>query len=133
MDGKFRCLQLTPLRHRLARGYPVSTSLARFGHNVRPLIAKHPVTGRKILNYNEAFVSHIVGKTTSESNSLKTYLAGHMNKPEDQLRWRWSRGDLAMWDNRVTMHYALADYLPQHRCLNRITVVRDRRACNWSL
>jgi taurine dioxygenase len=37
-------------------------------------------------------------------------------------------GDLAMWDNRVTMHYALADYLPRYRGMNRVTVVCDRRA-----
>jgi taurine dioxygenase len=99
-----------------------------FGHNIRPLIATHPVTGRKFLNFNEAFVTHIVGLTTNDSSSLKAFLANHMNKPEDQVRWRWSLGDLAMWDNRVTMHYALSDYLPQYRCMNRVTVVHDRRA-----
>ena len=102
--------------------------VTRFGHNIRPLVGQHPVTGRKYLNFNETFVSHIVGLTTNEANALKTYLANHMNKPEDQLRWRWSNGDLAMWDNRVTMHYAVADYLPEYRCMNRVTVIRDRRA-----
>jgi taurine dioxygenase len=102
--------------------------VSQFGHNVRPLIGTHPVTGRKFLNFNEAFVTHIVGFTTNDSSSLKTFLANHMNKPEDQVRWRWSAGDLAMWDNRVTMHYALADYSPNYRCMNRVTVTRDRRA-----
>lgn len=105
----------------------LNESVPRFGHNIRPLIGMHPVTNRKFLNFNEAFVSHIVGLTTNDANSLKTFLANHMNKPEDQVRWRWSSGDLAMWDNRVTMHYALADYLPQYRCMNRVTVIRDRR------
>jgi taurine dioxygenase len=105
----------------------LNDSVPRFGHNIRPLIGTHPVTGRKFLNYNEAFVTHILGMTTNESTSLRTVLANHMNKPEDQMRWRWQSGDLAMWDNRVTMHYALADYLPQNRCMNRITVVADRR------
>lgn len=102
--------------------------MARFGHMVRPLIATHPVTGRRFLNFNEAFVTHIVGMTTNESNAMRTWLANHMNKPEIQMRFRWSKGALAMWDNRVTMHYAVADYLPAYRCMNRITVVRDRRA-----
>lgn len=106
----------------------LNESVPRFGHTIRPLVSAHPVTGRKFLNFNEAFVSHIVGMTTNESNSLKTYLANHMNKPEDQVRWRWRADDLAVWDNRVTMHYAVADYLPQYRCMHRITVVRDRRA-----
>jgi taurine dioxygenase len=103
-------------------------SVGRFGHQIRPLIGEHPVTGRKFLNFNEAFVTHIVGLTTNEANALKTYLANHMNKPEDQIRWRWRAGDVAMWDNRVTMHYAVADYLPQYRCMNRVTVVHDGRA-----
>jgi taurine dioxygenase len=106
----------------------LNESVQSFGHNIRPLVGVHPVTGRKYLNFNEAFTSHIVGLTTNDANSLKTFLANHMNKPEDQVRWRWSPGDLAMWDNRVTMHYALADYLPEYRCMNRVTVIRDRRA-----
>lgn len=105
----------------------LNEGVRQFGHNIRPLVGEHPVTGRKFLNFNEAFVTHIVGMTTNEANALKTYLANHMNRPEDQMRWRWSNGDLAMWDNRVTMHYAVADYLPQRRRMNRITVVRDRR------
>ena len=51
-----------------------------------------------------------------------------MNKPEDQMRWKWSTGDMVMWDNRVTMHYAVSDYMPHYRCMNRITVVNDIRA-----
>jgi len=105
----------------------LNESVSRFGHNIRPLVSQHPVTGRKFLNFNEAFVAHIVGMTTNEANTLKTFLANHMNRPEDQMRWRWQSGDLAMWDNRVTMHYAVADYLPDYRCMNRITVVHDRR------
>lgn len=106
----------------------LNESMGRFGHRVRPLIDRHPVTGRSFLNFNEAFVSHIVGLTTNESNALRTYLANHMNRPEDQIRWRWQAGDIAMWDNRITMHYAVADYLPQYRRMNRVTVVDDGRA-----
>lgn len=105
----------------------LNESMGRFGHKIRPLIGKHPITQRKFLNFNEAFVNHIVGLTTNESNALKTFLVNHMNRPEDQIRWRWQVGDIAMWDNRVTMHYAVADYLPQYRCMNRITVVKDAR------
>jgi taurine dioxygenase len=105
----------------------LTESVTQFGHNIRPLVGVHPVSGVKFLNFNEAFVTHIVGFTPNESSSLMTFLANHMNLPEDQVRWRWSNGDLAMWDNRVTMHYAVADYSPQYRCMNRVTIVRDRR------
>ena len=108
----------------------LNDAVGRFGHRVRPLIEQHPVTGRAFLNFNEAFVTHIKGLTTNEANSLKTWLANHMNRPELQVRWRWQAGDLAMWDNRVTMHYAVADYLPAYRCMNRVTVVHDRRVPN---
>lgn len=50
-----------------------------------------------------------------------------MNKPEDQMRWRWQSGDVAIGDNRLTMHDAVADYLPVYRCMNRITIILDRR------
>ncbi len=99
----------------------------KMGSYIRPLVAEHPITGRKFLNFNEAFVTHILGLSSNESNSLKVFLANHMNKPEDQVRWRWQKDDIAMWDNRVSMHYAVADYLPQSRTMNRITVLQDRK------
>jgi len=75
---------------------------------------------------NQESVSSCVMLTT-DANALKVWIAGHMNAPEDQMRWRWKAGDMAMWDNRVTQHYAVADYLPAYRCMNRVTVGRDRR------
>ena len=136
LDGLVAVHDLGDFRNNIVEGENDSSAAAerlndavpRFGHHLRPLIDTHPVTGRKFLNFNEAFVSQIVGMTTNDSLSIRTWLANHMNKPEDQMRWRWSAGDLAMWDNRVTMHYALADYLPNYRYMNRITVVHDRRA-----
>lgn len=124
--GDFRNSFVQPAGNR-DRSEALGEAVHRFGHQLRPLIARHPVTGRKYLNFNEAFVTHIAGLTTNEANSLKTYLANHMNKPEFQMRWRWRAGDLVMWDNRVTMHYAVADYLPAHRVMNRVTIVRDSR------
>ncbi|MEO3417266.1 TauD/TfdA family dioxygenase [Roseovarius sp. CAU 1744] len=127
LEGLEAVHDLGDFRNSFAGKEKLDSAVARFGHMVRPLIGTHPVTGRKFLNYNEAFVTHILGLTTNESNSLRVWLANHMNRPEDQVRWRWKAGDLAMWDNRCTMHYAVADYLPAYRCMNRITVVRDRR------
>ncbi len=106
----------------------IKEGFAKMGVSIKPLIDSHPVTGRRFLNFNEAFATHIDGMTTTDANALKTMLAAHMNKPDDQMRWRWKAGDMAMWDNRVTQHYAVADYLPAYRCMNRVTVVRDGRA-----
>ena len=106
----------------------LNLNVHKFGHNIRPIIGTHPITKKKFLNFNESFSSYIIGLTINESNSLKTFLSNHMNKPEDQMRWKWSKGDMVMWDNRVTMHYAVSDYMPHYRCMNRITVVNDIRA-----
>ncbi|MEM9499475.1 MAG: TauD/TfdA family dioxygenase [Pseudomonadota bacterium] len=111
----------------------LNQSVAAFGHRLRPMIGHHPITGRPFLNFNEAFVTHIAGLTTNESDALKSYLVNHMNTPEDQMRWRWRAGDIAMWDNRVTMHYAVADYLPQCRRMNRVTIVQDSRETETDL
>ncbi|MEM7429077.1 MAG: TauD/TfdA family dioxygenase, partial [Pseudomonadota bacterium] len=88
----------------------------------------HPVTGRKFLYVNEGFTQHIVGLTARQSRRLLNYLLDHINRPEYQVRFHWRNGSVAMWDNRITQHYAVADYLPAYRCMHRITVMNDRRA-----
>ena len=50
-----------------------------------------------------------------------------MNKPEFQIRFKWTENTIAMWDNRCTMHYAIGDYIPQHRKMHRITILNDMR------
>ena len=50
-----------------------------------------------------------------------------MNKPEFQIRFKWTENTIAIWDNRCTMHYAIGDYMPHHRQMNRITVLNDKR------
>ena len=105
----------------------LNKGMSTLGQNIRNLIEKHPVTGKKYLNFNESFVAHIIGLTMNDSNALKAFLTNHMNKPEDQVRWSWKSGDIAMWDNRVTMHYAVADYLPSYRWMDRVTIIKDKR------
>lgn len=100
----------------------------RFGFAIHPLVQTHPVTGRKYLYVNDSFTNHIVGLTARASRRLLNYLLDHIDRAENQVRFKWRRGSVAMWDNRCTQHYAVADYLPAYRCMNRITVVKDRRA-----
>ena len=102
--------------------------LAELGSAVHPVVDVHPVTGRPFLYVNPSFTRHIVGWSTSESDRLLHLLYNHMNRPEFQVRHRWSAGDVAMWDNRVTQHYACADYVPHYRRMHRVTVVNDRRS-----
>jgi taurine dioxygenase len=95
---------------------------------VHPVIGTHPVTGDKYINVNRSFTQHIVGMLKAESDRLLAYLYSHIDQPEHQVRFRWRDNSVAIWDNRVTQHYALADYLPDYRCMNRVTVNSDRRA-----
>ena len=102
--------------------------MAAMGAAVHPVVAHHPVTGRPLLYVNRHFTTHVLGLSSGDSQRLLTALFDHCNQPDFQVRFRWQRGTVALWDNRVTQHYAVADYLPQYRCMHRVTVVNDRRS-----
>lgn len=90
-----------------------------------PVIRTHPVSGRKALFVNEGFTTRLLGVSEKESEALLSYLFAHATKPEFQVRWRWQPNDVAIWDNRVTQHYANADYYPARRIMHRATVLGD--------
>jgi taurine dioxygenase len=91
-----------------------------------PVARTNPATGRKALFVNQDFTSHIEGTPARESDALLRFLFEHMAQPEFQVRWRWTAGDVAFWDNRWTQHCALADYFPQRRIVRRATIAGDR-------
>jgi taurine dioxygenase len=92
---------------------------------LHPVIRTHPVSGRKALFVNEGFTTRLVGVSEKESAALLGFLFAHSTKPEFQVRWRWQEHDVAIWDNRVTQHYANADYYPARRVMHRATVLGD--------
>lgn len=93
---------------------------------VHPVVRTHPVSGRKGLFVNEGFTTRIVELTQKESDAVLRHLIEHQAKPEFTVRWRWKPFDLAFWDNRLTQHYATADYLPHRRVMHRATILGDR-------
>lgn len=109
-------------------GTKITAAMQRFGCALHKAVQVHPVTGRKFRYCNEGFAMHVLGMTTRQSRRLLHYLFDHQDRPEYQVRFKWRAGSVAMWDNRCTTHYAVADYLPHYRCMNRVTVVNDRRA-----
>ncbi len=88
------------------------------------VITTHPETGKKLLFVNPGFTSQIVGLHERESRALLEFLFDHMTQPDLIYRHRWLERDLVMWDNRCTMHYAIADYDDiGERYMHRTTVM----------
>jgi len=91
-----------------------------------PVVRTHPESGRRGLFVNPTFTSHIVGMSRRESDALLRLLYEHATSPEYLVRHRWSAGDIAFWDNRSTLHYAVRDYGNDHRLMHRVTIRGDR-------
>lgn len=98
-----------------------------FGSAIHPVVKTHPVSGKRFLYINESFTQQIIGMRATESKRLLDYLFRHIERPENQVRFQWSAGAMAIWDNRCTWHYATVDYLPHSREMHRITVMNDAR------
>ena len=90
-----------------------------------PVVRVHPETGRRCLFVNPFFTSHIEGLSSDESACLLNFLYARMQRPEIGLRWHWTEGDVAMWDNRSTMHAAVDDYGAGERFAQRVCVRGD--------
>jgi len=95
---------------------------AEHGPVVHPVIRTHPVTGKRIVYVNPEFTNRIKGLPRQQSDALLAFLFAYIQQPEFHARWRWQVNDVAVWDNRATQHYAVADYSWQVRRLSRITV-----------
>lgn len=91
-----------------------------------PVIRTHPVSGRRSIYVNAGFTSHIVGLEPEESERVLAHLYAQAAIPELQCRFRWEAGSFALWDNRCAQHYAVSDYFPQRRVMERVTIVGDR-------
>ncbi len=91
-----------------------------------PVVRLHPVSGKPILNVNPQFTLRIVGMKERESRMLLDLLFGQAQIPDYQLRVRWKPNTMTFWDNRATQHYAIHDYWPQRRLMERVTIKGDR-------
>jgi taurine dioxygenase len=136
--------QIAPLRARhsieasFGAAMPIEKRLAlkaQFPDAEHPVVRTHPETGEKILFVN-AFTTHFTNFHTPDNvrfgqdanpgaGQLLSYLISQAYIPEFQVRWRWKKNTVAMWDNRCTQHYAVMDYPPCHRKMERAGIVGD--------
>ena len=109
---------------------------ARFPDAEHPVVRTHPETNEKVLFVN-AFTTHFTNFHTPANvrygqdyapgaSQLLAYLVSQAAIPEYQVRWRWSPNAMAIWDNRCTQHYAVQDYWPAVRKMERAGIVGDR-------
>lgn len=92
---------------------------------VHPVVRTHPETGRKALFVNEHFTRRIVEMSHAESEALLPFLTRWVASPRFTIRYHWTPGTIAMWDNRCTQHHVLNDFEGE-RVIQRVTVMGDR-------
>ena len=108
---------------------------AQFPDAEHPVVRTHPETGEKVLFVN-AFTTHFTNFHTPDNvrygqdyapgaQHLLQYLISQAQIPEYQVRWRWKPNSVAIWDNRSTQHYAVMDYPPCHRKMERAGIIGD--------
>ncbi|MCW2845827.1 MAG: dioxygenase [Nocardioides sp.] len=89
-----------------------------------PVVRIHPETGERALVLGH-FVKRFIGLNSSESSALFQLLQNRVTKLENTIRWTWQEGDVAMWDNRATQHYAVADFDNHRREVRRVTIAGE--------
>jgi taurine dioxygenase len=117
---------------------PIAKRLAlkeKFPDAEHPVVRTHPETGEKVLFVN-AFTTHFTNFHTANNvryghdyspggSELLNYLIRQATIPEYQVRWRWTKDSFAIWDNRCTQHYAVQDYFPDVRKMERAGIVGE--------
>lgn len=106
----------------LAKPEDIANTLNANKSSAHPLVGSHGPSGRKTLFASPTYTRFVQGVPPLESRTILSFLYEHFQKPEFQYRHRWQAGDMMMWDNRCTLHYALNDY-DQRRLMHRVSVL----------
>ena len=105
----------------------VNSALKKVGSAVHKVIETHPISGKKYLNVNQSFTRNILNVSQGASDHILKFLFQLLARPEFQVRFHWQNDSVAIWDNRITQHYAVNDYLPNSRHMQRVTIINDKR------
>ena len=90
--------------------------------SLHPVVVTHPETGKKLLYVNHSYTTGFEGMTEAESKPLLDFLLEHGHRPEFTCRFRWEKGSVTFWDNRVCKHLAIHDAGPYRREMRRIQI-----------
>ncbi|MGX6510961.1 TauD/TfdA dioxygenase family protein [Rhodococcus sp. SJ-2] len=90
-----------------------------------PIVRTIPETGRRVLFVNSIFTQRINAVGEQASKEILNQIYAHCTRPDFQVRLKWRSGTVAMWDNRACQHYAVNDYYPKPREMDRISIVGD--------
>jgi taurine dioxygenase len=130
IEGRNAIHAFEPLRLSLIQEGASPEQLAQYEEQfpavTHPIVRTHPVTGRKSLYVNALFTLGIEGMSKHEAKPLLKKLFATASKPEYQCRFRWRKHSMAFWDNRAAQHYAAADYYPNERIMERVTIKGDK-------
>jgi taurine dioxygenase len=138
-------LKIAPLRarHSIEASFGAAMSIdkrlalkAQYPDAEHPVVRTHPETGEKVLFVNGSFTTHFTNYNTPANvrfgqdkapgaSQLLNYLISQACIPEYQVRFRWKKNSVAFWDNRSTQHYAVMDYPPCHRKMERTAIIGD--------
>lgn len=100
----------------------IEGTVANYPSAEHPMVRTHPETGRQALFVNSVFTTGVKELERAEARSLLDFLFRHIETPEFQVRFRWEENSVAFWDNRCTQHRAVADFFPQTRTMERVTI-----------
>nr|WP_311527098.1 TauD/TfdA family dioxygenase [uncultured Ralstonia sp.] len=109
---------------------------AQYPDPEHPVVRTHPETDEKVL-YVNGFTTHFTNyhtparvrygqDATGGAADLLRYLISQAYIPEYQVRWRWKPNSVAIWDNTAAQHYAVMDYAPCHRKMERAGIIGSK-------
>ena len=130
LEGLVAMHDFAPFRERLKKRGASAEEIAEFNKKFpkayHPVVRTHPDTGRKGIYVNRAFTQTIEGMEAAEADALLRELYRQAAVPEYQCRFRWTKNAIAFWDNRAAQHYAVSDYWPNRRIMERVTIKGDK-------
>ncbi|TBV02042.1 TauD/TfdA dioxygenase family protein [Phytopseudomonas dryadis] len=105
------------------------SSLDRVGYHypilAHPLVRTHPETGEDALFINFSMSPQVIGWSVEDSRALVAELLKEFSNPEYQVRFKWTAGTIAFWDNRALLHYPVYNYGDFDRVMERVLIADD--------